>query len=566
MSVEKGPADTVSAEPAGAAPPHVRYPRLRRYLRRLDHIGVLLGLISFVCSLTPSLLPRSWEVQGIVSGIGGAGAYGTGVVISWVGRRAGVRSLSPRTHRRLWYGIAALSAVALPIILWLSASWQNDVRNAVNMPAEGRYLYLGVFAIAAAVAACLIGLARLFHDLYLMVTRRLRRFVPLLAAKLVASAVVTALAAGLFSGVVYRGLIHVADTTFSSVDHGNYPGVVQPTSPLRSGSPASLVPWDSLGREGRAFVSSGPTVSDIERLTGRPAMDSIRLYAGSSSAPTQQGRVDLVLDELKRTGAFDRELLAVATTTGTGWVDESLAEPLEYMYGGSTAIATMQYSYLPSWISFAVDKDRAREAGRTLFNTVYDYWSTLPQSHRPRLVVFGSSLGAFGASAAFSGVADLTSRTDGALFVGPPNSTEMWRELTDRRTSGSPERLPVYGDGERVLFAASPNDLRAPDGSLRKPKMVFLQHASDPIVWWSTKLIWRKPAWLDEPRGADVVPQMQWLPFLTFWQVTCDMIISLKPGPGHGHHYGAEVPTAWAAILHPPHWTDEDTATLAGTP
>src|ERR1035437_4350108 len=59
---------------------------------------------------------------------------------------------------------------------------------------------------------------------------------------------------------------------------------------------------------------------------------------------------------------------------------------------------------------------------------------------------------------------------------------------------------------------------------------------------------------------------MKWLPFLTFWQVTCDMIISLKPGPGHGHHYGAEVPTAWAAILHPPHWTDEDTATLAGTP
>jgi uncharacterized membrane protein len=70
VSVDKGPADTVSAEPAGAAPPHVRYPRLRRYLRRLDHIGVLLGLISFVCSLTPSLLPRSWEVQGIVSGIG----------------------------------------------------------------------------------------------------------------------------------------------------------------------------------------------------------------------------------------------------------------------------------------------------------------------------------------------------------------------------------------------------------------------------------------------------------------------------------------------------------------
>ena len=45
---------------------------------------------------------------------------------------------------------------------------------------------------------------------------------------------------------------------------------------------------------------------------------------------------------------------------------------------------------------------------------------------------------------------------------------------------------------------------------------------------------------------------MHWFPFLTFWQVTCDMIVGLGPPPGHGHHYGPEAPTAWADILHPP--------------
>jgi uncharacterized membrane protein len=512
------PADEVASRSADDARRHFGYPGLRRYLRRLDHVGVVLAVVAFLCSLTPSLLPRSWEVQGLISGIEGAGAHTTGVVISWLARHAEVRPLSPRTQRRLWwYGIAALAAVMVPITLWLSARWQADIRHAVNMPTQGHYLYLGMFAIAAAVAAGLVGLARLFHDVYLVVMRRLLRFVPLLAAKLVASVLVTALVVGVVTGVVYRGLVHFADNAFSTVDRGNDDGVVQPTSSLRSGSPASFAPWTSLGRQGRAFVSSGPTVTDIQHLTGRPAVESIRVYAGMSSAPTPQGEADLVLAELKRTGAFNRALLAVATTTGTDWVDATLADPLEYLHGGNTAIAAMQYSYLPSWISFLVDKDRARQAGRTLFNTVYHYWSTLPPAHhRPLLVVFGESLGAFGASAAFSGVADLTARTGGALFVGPPNSTELWRQLTNERATGSPERLPIYGDGHTVRFAASPADLRAADSSLRQPQVVFLQHASDPIVWWSPELLWHEPDWLHEPRGPDVVPHMHWFPFLTF--------------------------------------------------
>ena len=545
-------ADDLAAEPVDTAGSHVGYPRFRRYLRRPHYVGVILALLAFLCSLTPSLLPRSWEVQGIISGIEGAAAHATGVAISWLARRTGATPLSPRRQRRLWYGIAAFAAVAVPATLWLSARWQADIRHAVNMPPEGHYSYLGMFAIAVAVAAGLVGLARLVHDVYLVVLRHLRRLIPQLAARIMVSILVTALVVGVATGVVYRGLIHFADSAFSTVDRGTDNGVSQPVSSLRSGGPASLAPWSSLGRQGRDFVSSGPAVADIQRLTGRPAIESIRVYAGLSSAPEAQGQADLVLAELKRTGAFDRAVLAVATTTGTGWVDPTLADPLEYLYAGNTAIAAMQYSYLPSWISFLVDKNRARQAGRTLFTTVYQYWSTLPSAHRPRLVVFGESLGAFGGSAAFSGVADVTARTNGALFAGPPNSTELWRTLTRERAVGSPERLPIYGDGRTVHFAASAADLRTADGSLRTSRIVFLQHASDPIVWWSPELIWREPDWLREPRGPDVVSQMQWYPFLTFWQITCDMIVGVKPPPGHGHHYGPEVSTAWAAVLHPP--------------
>jgi uncharacterized membrane protein len=538
-------------------------PRLQHELGRLSHLGAGLGVAAFFLSLTPSLLPRPWQLQGVVTGLAVASAYAAGVVISWLGRWAGIRPLSPRAERWLWYGIAVLSALLVPVTIWLSSGWQEEVRQGVNMPAEGRYLYVGVLVIAAAVVAALIGVARLVRALYVGLWQRLQRFIPLVAARLTALVLVAAFLIGLLDGIVYRGLVGLAEATFSLDARGTDHGVVQPTSPLRSGGPGSLVPWTSLGRYGRAFVSSGPAVTKIERLTGRPAVEPIRVYAGTASSPTMQGEADLVLAELKRTGAFDRPLLAVTVPVGNGFVEPVLADPLEYMYGGNTAIASMQYSNLPSAFCEIAEPGQSREAGRTLFNTIYEYWSALPRDHRPRLVVFAESLGALGGVDAFSRLGDLTGRIDGAVFAGTPNIAGLWQQATNQRARGSLERLPVYGDGRTVVFAASSADLFTPDGSPRTAKVVFLQHASDPIVWWSIDLILREPDWLKEPHAHDVVPEMRWLPLVTFWQVTGDMFIGVAAPPGHGHHYGPEVPAAWAAILHPPGWTESETATLA---
>jgi uncharacterized membrane protein len=233
------------------------------------------------------------------------------------------------------------------------------------------------------------------------------------------------------------------------------------------------------------------------------------------------------------------------------------------MYGGKTAIASMQYSYLPSALCLIAETGRAEEAGRTLFETVSGYWSTLEPEHRPRLVVFAQSLGTMGATAAFSSVGDLTARTDGALFSGPPYATALWRRIISQRASGSTERLPVYGDGRTVVFAGSAADLTPAQRSPQPPRVVFLQHASDPVVWWSPDLVLRQPDWLQESHGQDVIAAMHWYPVVTFWQVTGDLLISVDPPAGHGHHYGPEVPVAWAAILHPPGWTDSQTVVLS---
>ena len=57
------------------------------------------------------------------------------------------------------------------------------------------------------------------------------------------------------------------------------------------------------------------------------------------------------------------------------------------------------------------------------------------------------------------------------------------------------------------------------------------------------------PDWLREPRGRDVNPDVTWIPFVTFWQLTTDMAVGHDPPDGYGHRYGAELVPAWGSVL-----------------
>src|SRR5262252_5480827 len=221
---------------------------------------------------------------------------------------------------------------------------------------------------------------------------------------------------------------------------------------LRSGGPGSLIPWDTLGFQGRNFIGKGSSVSDIGKFTGQPAKELIRIYAGLASAKGAQAQAVLAVKDLQRAGGFQRKYLDVVTTTGSGWVDPALVDSSEYLSGGDCATVAIQYSYLPSWISYLVDKAKALAAGQALFDAVYGAWVKLPADHRPKLFVAGESLGTFGAEAAFTGENDLANRTSGALFAGPPNFNALFRQFSDNRDAGSPEVEPIYQDGRIVRF------------------------------------------------------------------------------------------------------------------
>lgn len=526
----------------------------QRYLRRFHPVGLALALLFFVASMTPSLLPRPWFLQSVATGINVVIGYGLGCLAAWAVRKCGIHpAWAAKTKRIGWWILAACAVVFIPVSLILGAAAQETIRDLVGVPRADGILYTALLLVALIVAWILLSIGRGLRRGTNAITRFIDRFVPLPVARLTALVVVIALAVVVVNGALYRGVLGVAESAAEAADQGTAEGVEQPQSPLRSGSPESAQAWGTLGREGRTFVAGGPTAEEIEAATGAPSLYPIRAYAGRESGDTVDEIAANVVAELERTGAFDRAVLAVVTTTGRGWVNANVANSFEYVSGGDTAIASMQYSFLPSMLSFIADRETPKLAGEALFEAVHEAWSQRPEDQRPKLVTFGESLGAFGGMSAFASAADMTARTDGGLWVGPPNFAQPWGSITNHREPGSPERQPIFKDGEFIRFASQPVDaqLDAPWGT---PRTVFWQHASDPIVWWSFDLLLHQPDWLREPLGPDVDPGMRWLPFVTFWQVTLDMVFSTDVPSGYGHTYGAEAVYLWADILQPAGW------------
>src|SRR6476660_4014629 len=520
------------------------------------------ALIAGCLSFTPSLLPRTGIIQGLVWGITAAIGYGVGVLAAQIWRSFPDRE--PRRPRRRSWLIFFISAAVLTVVFFgLGQYWQYLIRGLMGVTEYNIALVVASPFVAALVFCLILLIGRGLRGLYHWVAHLLHRWMGQRAARAIGWGLVAGLTYVVITGLLFDGFVNAMNSAYSLRDTKTAEGVHQPATSLRSGGPGSLIPWDTLGWQGRNFTGKGPSVNDIEKFTGQPAMAPIRVYSGLASASDAEARAALAVRDLERAGGFKRKNLLVVTTTGSGWVDPAMVDTFEYLTDGNAATVAIQYSYLPSWISYLVDQSKAREAGRALFDAVYDPWSKLPSGQRPRLFVAGESLGSFGGETAFSGEYDLRNRTNGTLFAGPPNFNTLFREFSDHRDSGSPEIQPVYKDGRTVRFTNDPSVGYPPAGlPWNGSRVLYLMHPSDPIVWWGPSLILQKPDWTSEPPGKDVLGSVVWIPFVTFWQITADLPFATAVPGGHGHKYTSEYVDAWYTVMQPPGITDKELASL----
>jgi uncharacterized membrane protein len=540
-------------EPATETPERARRRRWR--WRPLSPVGAILGVVFAAMSVTPSLVPRAWVVEALLSGVCIITGYAIGAFLGW-GYRALQLPVAPaRVERTIWRIVPWAAVVLLLLTGWLGLRWQNEQYDLLGMEETAPWLWVFAPLLGVLFAALFLGIGRTVRWVGRKITGWLQRRLPYRVAVLISVVVTGFLAYGFFSGFLIDGTISALDEVFDANNDQNKAGVVNPESPYRSGGPNSVVGWDSIGREGRQFVWEGPTAADISDVVGDPdAVEPVRAFVGLKTAPTAAERADIAVEELERLGGFERAAIAVAGGTGSGWIDPKASVSLEYAAHGDVATVSMQYSYLPSWMSFLVDQSRAQANAEELITAIRVALNRIPADERPELYVYGESLGAFSTDSAFTSVEDMSTTTDGALLIGPPSFDETWQKLVDGRDAGSPIWKPRYGDGALARVAATDDDLTDPSLRWRTDnRIIYLVHSSDPIVAWTAD----HGQWLD-PRGPDVSPRMVAWPIVSAWQASVDQFNANGVPAGHGHVYDATTVTAWSQILGPPALPDDE--------
>ncbi len=526
----------------------------------LSFLGVIAALAMYAVSVSPSLMARSWAWHAVASGILVACGYVAGVVVQNVAqlviRLTGLTiSASEPVELGFRIGIGALFA-----LWWIYAVIQSyrRARKAaalVNMPGETFGEYLLGTAGAVVVSWMLLRIVGALNGLCWMLIASLDAHMPRPAAIVVSMVILFAIMFFLTSKVILRGGIGFFRRKAEQLNMRTARGIYQPVAPERSASPASSVTWESVGGQGRVFLGRGPSRLDIAQVCGGVAMEPIRVYSGmpTGGSGIEQAAATVVA-ELHRTGAFDRAVILIAASTGSGWVDEWQVQPLEFLTRGNCATASLQYSYVPSVLNWLTGLEPAQEASAALFAAVRAELDLMDEADRPALFVCGESLGAFASQSVFESFEDVLARVDGALWVGTPAFTPMHAALTAARHKGSPEVAPVVHNARRVRFVNEPSDLRTDLygrelGPWGFPRVVYAQHPSDPVVWWTNKLIWTQPDWLRERAGRDVSLNVEFTRFATYIQVLADLPVAGTAPGGHGHTYHEELIPLWRGIL-----------------
>jgi uncharacterized membrane protein len=537
--------------------------RAVEFWHSLSASGLVFATLFFAISLTPSLIPRTYVTQGALSGASAAVGYGIGVFFRWLWRYLELPIPSESRLTRIKAGVAACCAVALTAFLWKTTDWQNSVLKVMHQAPLMSAYPLRVCLVAAVTFLPLVALGRGFGLVVRAVATWTRRFVPRRVANVVGAGVALLLFWSVASGILFRLAIHMLDASFRQADALIPPESVAPVVGTKTGSTASLIAWDKLGRRGRDFISSGPSAARIRALTGNAALEPIRVYVGLPAAETPVERARLALEELKRVGAFARAALVVITPTGTGWVDPAGIDTLEYLFHGDIASVAQQYSYLSSPLSLLVEPDYGADAARALFGEIYGYWITLPKDRRPKLYLHGLSLGAMNSERSMGLYDLLGDPVQGALWSGPPFSSSLWRSLTEERNPDSPPWLPRFRNGSFARFMNQGGGSFPSNTPWGPTRIVYLQYASDPVTFFDFHYFYRAPQWLSEPRGPDVSPDLRWHPIVTALQLGVDAAVATQTPVGYGHVFAAQhYIDAWLEVTGVSDWSPADIARL----
>lgn len=332
-----------------------------------------------------------------------------------------------------------------------------------------------------------------------------------------------------------------------------------PTNEYVSGGPNSVSPFEELGLQGRRFVTEAVPPEEIDETLGETgAIHPVRVYVGVESEPLYAtGRSEMALEEIDRLGALKRKYLLLVSPTGTGWVDHTVVETAEILARGDIATVCIQYGKAPSFLEVqGVSLGRAQF--RQLLWGVRQRIKGIPEEERPKVLVFGESLGAWSSS-------DVLMHQGSAGFDHYGIENALWFGLPGlakwSRTGMREGRNPLTPPGTVGAFDRFDQYQQLTDDERATLRAVIVDHDNDPISQLSLRLAVKRPPWLDGEPRRNVPRGMRWQPVLTFIQVVADAMNAMVTVPGEyktfGHDYRGDTLDFVGAAYDLPGITDE---------
>src|SRR5215203_1927806 len=187
-------------------------PRAGRAWWHLSRTGLLFGAAYFLTSTAPSLLPRTWYSQGLVSGLCAAAGYALGVLVAWVVRglaRVVDLHVMVSGNARRWVLVAAPVLGAVVVLVLTVANVRSQARTAsvVRLTPLDPLDWVMALALAAVVAVLFLAVARGLRAATHQLAEAAGHVLPKTIATLIAVVLVALTAAWVADSVVlHRGL------------------------------------------------------------------------------------------------------------------------------------------------------------------------------------------------------------------------------------------------------------------------------------------------------------------------------------------------------------------------
>ncbi|UZJ26069.1 hypothetical protein RHODO2019_06460 [Rhodococcus antarcticus] len=229
-------------------------------------MGLAVAALFVAWAMTPSLIPRDWLFQGLVSGVTGVLGHGLGVVIAVLSRRTRLAAWlrgRPRWLRATGWGVLIVGVIATVVVMTVAAArWQRALGALMGADIPTTPAYLRCGAMLVAVFMLLLLTARGLRVVARLLARGLHRWVHL--PRLLAGGVAVGARGGL-GRAGRRGRRRVRELGARFADHAR----ARRDRAQRRGRGASLAAAGTMAQQlRRRLVGDG---SSVRRLPpGRP--------------------------------------------------------------------------------------------------------------------------------------------------------------------------------------------------------------------------------------------------------------------------------------------------------